>query len=382
METMQPVLKSGRDVWDQVNMPKSEFLLRVKKIKQEMKKRGIRALLLYGHGQNDYGNPCYVSNYLVKKLRGGMAAITEKGEVTLFARIGSRDVDYEKITTWVEDVRSCDDVSRECVAFLKEKNLLSSTIGFVGLQQFMPNYQLQHLSAALGQGHIVDADHIIRDMRMLKSPRECDQIRRSARIVAHVIGLIANNLFPNSNEMILGAFIDREARLEGAEDVRILMAKPKDAPWAFMPPEDLPMAPGDTVIIYIAVEYERYWSEAVRTFAVKDSFIEEIKSEKTEALYGELLDGIKTDKPVSEFCEEARAKIGAREVDYIPEYGFGQGIGLSLQEFPLISEVEESLLREGMCLTLRLAVQDKAMGAVMAGNTIHLTKEGPEVLTD
>ena len=170
--------------------------------------------------------------------------------------------------------------------------------------------------------------------------------------------------------------------MEGAEDVRILMARPKDAPWAFRPPEDSPIAPGDRVIIYFAVEYERYWSEAVRTFAVKDSFFEELKPAKTAELYGEILDGIRTGKPVAEFYKEALAKIGASKVDYIPEYGFGQGIGLSLQEFPLISEGEESLLREGMCLTLRLAVQDKATGAVMVGNTIQITKDGREVLTD
>lgn len=31
METLQPILKRGRDVWDKINMPVDEFLLRIKK---------------------------------------------------------------------------------------------------------------------------------------------------------------------------------------------------------------------------------------------------------------------------------------------------------------------------------------------------------------
>ena len=48
METLQPILKRGRDVWDQINMPKGEFLQRVEKIREKMAGAGIDVLLLYG----------------------------------------------------------------------------------------------------------------------------------------------------------------------------------------------------------------------------------------------------------------------------------------------------------------------------------------------
>ena len=65
----------------------------------------------------------------------------------------------------------------------------------------------------------------------------------------------------------------------------------------------------------------------------------------------------------------------------IPEYGLGQGIGLSLQESPLLTEEESGSLQEGMCIALRCAVKDKELGAIMIGETIYLSKNGPEVLT-
>lgn len=36
---------------------------------------------------------------------------------------------------------------------------------------------------------------------------------------------------------------------------------------------------------------------------------------------------------------------------------------------------------KGMCLTLRLGIKDKEKGALFIGNTIYLSKKGPEVLT-
>ena len=62
-------------------------------------------------------------------------------------------------------------------------------------------------------------------------------------------------------------------------------------------------------------------------------------------------------------------------------YGLGRGIGLSLNEWPLIDPGAKEELKEGMCLTLRLAVKDGTGGAVMIGNTLSLSKTGVEVLT-
>jgi Xaa-Pro aminopeptidase len=382
METMQPVLKRGRDVWDKINMPKTEFQQRVDKIRKQMQKENIDILLVYGHGQNDYGNPCYISNYLMKTLRGIIVVITGKGEVTLFIRMAEREAVAAKLTTWVEDIRPCGDVAKECVIYLKENNLIPSTVGYVGVNQFMPNYQLQFVSKSLEQCNVVDADHILSDMRMLKSKRECDQIRRSSRIVCHAFSIIPEYHFPDKNEMVLEALIDREARMEGAEDVRILFAKPNDTKWAFRPPEDLQISPGDTVIIYLAIEFERYWSEGIRTFGIEDSSLMEIKPDVTMTTYRKIMGGMKAGKKMSELYKETVVQLEEDSFDYIPEYGFGQGIGLSLNELPTIAAEDTNYLKGGMFLTLYLAMRDRKLGAVIVGNTIHVKKHGLEILTE
>ena len=106
------------------------------------------------------------------------------------------------------------------------------------------------------------------------------QIRRSSRIVARTFDFITNTSFVDLSENVLEAAARREARLEGAEDFRMMIAKPLEERWAFRPPEERPIRSGDRMIIYLAVEFERYWAEAVRTFTVKDSSFVETQPEQ------------------------------------------------------------------------------------------------------
>jgi Xaa-Pro dipeptidase len=293
----------------------------------------------------------------------------------------ARGIPSAKTTTWVEEVRASGDVSKECVKYLKVKNFIPSAIGFVGLRQFMPSYQLQFLFESLNQSKIKDSDYILKNMRMVKSERECNQIRRSCRILTHAFDFLSNTSFQNMNEKILEAMVNKETRLDGVEDFRMLIAKPMETKWAFRPVEEVQISSGDSVIIYLAVEFERYWAEGIRTFVGKDSYFVSVKPEGFITLYDQMMDGLKPGKKLSQFYKETINKIRKSNVNPIREYGLGQGIGLSLQEFPVITSKDETLLKEGMCLTLRLAVKNEELGAVMVGDTIHVSKNGPEVLT-
>jgi Xaa-Pro aminopeptidase len=65
----------------------------------------------------------------------------------------------------------------------------------------------------------------------------------------------------------------------------------------------------------------------------------------------------------------------------IKEYGLGQGIGLSLHESPVITPDEAAAFKPGICFSLRLALRHPELGAVMIGETVHLSPGGFEVLT-
>jgi len=362
-------------------MPVEEFHARVKKIRQRMKERGIDVLLLYGKAFNEYGNYCYLSNYVIRLPQGALVAVPKTGELSVIFEGASRGVPSIKKTTWIGDIRPTRDVSKECVKYLQEKNLIPSVIGLAGLKRQMPYYQLQFLFDSFPKCKIIDAGPFINELRMVKSPREILQIRKASRIVVRTFDFITSNSFLTLREEVLEAAARREARLEGAEDFRMMIAKPLEERWAFKPPEENLLRSEDKVIIYLAVEFERYWAEAARTFSVRDSSLVETQPEKVKTLYETILKGISTGKKVSQFYRETMAKIKKANFDFIPDYGLGQGMGLSPKESPVIAKEDRNILHQGMCFSLCLGVRNKEMGPLIIGNTIYLSKKGAEVLT-
>lgn len=381
METIQPTLKRGRDVWNQINMPQKEFRIRVDKIRENMAKEGIDLLLLYGNGANNYGNPCYVSNFVTKMSRGALVVLPSKDDVGLIVQGFPRDEPAVKRTTWIEEVRSCGNIPQECTTYLKEKNLIPSTVGLAGVKQFMPYHQYRSLSISLERCKVIDADHVISEMRLIKSEREQEHVRRSSHIISRAFAFLSEAPLPKLNEINLDANIDFAARIDGAEDVRVLIAKPSESEWAFRAAEDEEISDGDPIIIYLAVAFERYWAEGIRTFRLQSSTLVDQTSEDGKTLYERILGKITSGKKLSEFYEEALDELDDSLKEYLIKYGLGQGVGLSLHEQPLIDRNATGHFEEGMSFTLHLMSNEKKIGPSITGETILLSNEKPEVLT-
>ncbi|HJX12959.1 MAG TPA: M24 family metallopeptidase [Dehalococcoidales bacterium] len=373
-------LRRGRNVWDQVNMPAGEFKERVDKIQKKMKRENIDALLVCGEAWLDYAPSCYITN-LYAGMGTSVALIPREGDAAVLTWGSMRGIQYTQSTTWIKNFGASPDMNTSCVKYLEQAGLFPSTVGFAGLRQLMPYQQLQSLIKALDGCKIVDADRIISEERLVKSPRERDEVHRAARILSNVFEAIVRTPPHDMNELTLDAALDREARLEGAEDVKQLYAKPKGKNWTLGPVEDKAFSPGDTVIIYMAVEFERYWAETVRTFVVAPGVLKEVRSEVLDRTCQQVLDKMSPGKKVTQFYKEAAAEVKKNADCYVTEYGLGNGIGLSVDEPPNLTEGDKGTLQAGMCLALRLAIKDREKGAIMTGYTVHLAEDGPEVLS-
>ena len=71
---------------------------------------------------------------------------------------------------------------------------------------------------------------------------------------------------PGRKEYEIVADIDRLARDKGAEDIRILAGEKRLNPPSFKQSASL----GDHWAMYLAVQHERYWVEAGRTFVLSE----------------------------------------------------------------------------------------------------------------
>jgi Xaa-Pro aminopeptidase len=381
METVQPILRRGREVWDRINMPEMEYRQRILRIQETMKKENLDVLLVYGAGLNGYGNAAYLSNYATKMPWGAFVIVPQEGDVTLLFQGGSRELKAVQKITWIEDIRSSMTLTPTCLEQMKEKDFIPSRVGIAGPRKLMPVHEFQSLLEGTSRCEVIEADHILNDMRMIKSPRECDQMRRSSRIVAHGFDFIADTPFTDPTERSLDALVDREMRLEGVEDVRLLFGKPKETSWAMRPAEELRLSNGDTVILYLAVSFERYWAEGIRTYTFKDTRFTTPAVGKGTALYLQVISEMKPEKKASAYHEAVHSEFKNSGLESISDYGLGQGIGLDLHEPPYLNDSDQTRMKSGMCVAIRLTMKDNKIGAIMTGDTFLLTENGPEKLT-
>ena len=370
MQTLQPTLRLGRDVWDPEAMPIEEFKARAERLRMEMRPRSTDAVLLYGNGLDECGYPTYLSNYTVKLPFAALVILPADSDPVLIFQGSTRGRSAAQATTWIEDTRPCGDIAETCITALAEKNLLNGTIGLAGVRRLMPHASWTRLSSALENAMFVDAEPFLDRLRSLKSDRETSQIRRAARIVHRALGAMGG-----TNEWLLTAAITRDARMQGAEDVRVLIARPSQPAWAFRPPEESAIGESETVIVHLRASWERYWAEVTRTFVVNSGSLQ-IVDVRIHPVLRYLTPG----RTVAEFVRSAKDAMGPSCSARVEEYGFGNGIGVGPAERPFLSAVDHTVIQPGMCFAIRLAFPDSKGGLIMRGDTIALTSRGAQIL--
>ena len=377
---MQGALKNGRNVWDRINMPQAEFDDHVAGIREAMKKEKLDLLLIYGYAFDSYGNPAYVTNFITRLPRGSLVALPIEGRPALFFDGSSRGIPSFRKTVSDADVVAVSDMVKDSFKYLTDKDLLQGQIGLVGLKQLMPYGQFKTLKQALAGRTVVESEPVIANLRLVKTAREQDEIRRAGRILHEIFEGIGAFKFPSLNEHVVQAFLYREARYSGAEDVRALVGKKGERGWHLRPAEKRIIGEGETISLYLALEFERYWAEAARTFRVENGALA-AADETLGKIYRESAEALKAGKTGAEVYRSIMQVLKAERLEALSDYGLGYGIGLALEEPPRIAEGDDTRLVEGMTVTLHLIVRDKDAGALMKGETLLVTGKVPVVLT-
>lgn len=369
MHTLQPTLRLGRDVWDRTAMPVEEFLDRAGRLRETMRRVGLDTLLLYGSGLNGCGHPTYLSNYVVKLPFSALVVLPREGEPALMFEGAARGRSAAQATTWIDDVRPCWNVAETCLAVLAERGLMSSRIGLAGLPRLVPHEEWSTLAARLSQATLIDAEDMVNQQRAIKSAREVAQVRRASQIVDQVLASVQAVPSPIDDESRLAAFVLREARMRGAEDVRLLIARTGGPHWTFRPPEDAAIREGDMVAVHLSVSWERYWSEAIRTYDAKPDRLALVAERELNERIRKLAASARPGITVSDWARAASATMTASEMRALAPFGLGHGIGVTPEESPVLAADGATTIESGMCLVVRAALTGER-GLLLHGDTI------------
>ena len=376
------VLKRGCSTWDRGAMPQEEFQVRVDSARGEMARQNLNGLVIYGDNYS-FADLCYLTNYF-PKVRGGIAVVPPDGPLALLLNIGSRDVPFAKTLTWVEDVRASNFVGRDGAALLKEKGLAQGKIGLMDSGRGFPLPQLEELKAALPDVEWKVEHELFQPMRLKKTNRELAALRGAGRALAEICDGAKTFIKPGRKEYEIIADIDRLARDKGVEDIRILAGERRLQP----PGAKMTATLGNHWAAHFAIQHDRYWLEAGRTYILSADSKLQTAYEKAQEVVAQMAAQLKPGNPVAAVDETARKRLGefyaAASV-----YGFGNGIGLDQWEAPFLSADEarqmgqefdaSALLQQDIILTLRVVFETEGK-LIVFGDTYQVTAQGPKAL--
>jgi Xaa-Pro aminopeptidase len=376
------VLKRGCSTWDPKLLPQSEFQPRLDAVRQEMTRRGLDALVIYGDNYS-FADLCYLTNYF-PKVRGGIAVVPRDGAITLLLNIGSRDVPFAKTLTWVDDVRASNQVGTDGAKLIKEKGFAQAQIGLADSGQGFPLPQLEDMKSALPDARWQECNSLIAPQRVVKSARELKAMGEAGHMLKEICAGAAAFIQPGRKEYEIVADIDRLARDKGAEDIRILAGDSRLNPPSFKQAAIV----GGHWALYMALQHERYWVEAGRTFILASDAKLQAAYRKAEEIVAAMVAQLKPNGAVAALDTVARQQLG-EFYQTAAIYGLGHGIGLNQWEAPFLTQddaqqvsapaVEATTLNDGMTLVLRVTIESEGK-LVLFGDSFQVTASGAKSL--
>jgi Xaa-Pro aminopeptidase len=361
--------------------PDKEYTERHERAQKLMQRDGLDALIV--SEKNNYWYFTGLISYQLDHIQRPQICILPKSGKPLLLIYGN-DKPKAKALPWVGEVRDYVDVPfpREMIAgCIKEMGLGEAKLGFeLGEDQrlgFPVNY-LSALTEALPKAEIRDGTAALTEMRILKSPREIDFMRKACDISVKAYDRCLPQLKPGMT------------RREVADRLFISMieegAHPRHPGFLMLNAstryDERRYEKGDRMVADLGACYEGYYGDITRQSVFGTPTDEHRRDHETNCdVIDRCFESIKVGGAIAEIARVANRELTKRGYQAVESpKRIGHGIGMSRAEPPSLNEVETEVYRPGMVLALEPKVRS-ATSAVHMEEDLLITERGAEFLT-
>lgn len=266
--------------------------------------------------------------------------------------------------TWIDDIRtwSAPNPQDDGISLLTDLLLpLAQTGASIGVLKGhetalrMPLGDYERLLAGLPGLRIDDATRIVRALRMVKSPAEIEKLAHICAIGSATFALVPN--FSREGVALEDVFraFRREALLQGADDVPYLVggAGPGGYCDVISPPSRRALRSGDVMMLDTGATWSGYFCDFNRNFAIGHA--DDRSRRAYDVLWRATEAGLAAARPGTTCRElfQAMKSVIAEMDDRGGDVGrLGHGLGMQLTEWPSHAQFDETVIEEGMVLTL------------------------------
>ncbi|MBI5118228.1 aminopeptidase P family protein [Candidatus Poribacteria bacterium] len=345
------------------DVPYAEWKARIDKVKKLMRKEGIDLLMLWMK-QNCRYFACFTSGHWeLPSIQPLVALIPVDGEpVALTGEFFRWTVEAQ---SWIRDIRTQLDVHqadserafpKDVAQAVKDMGYEKATIalekGPLGHMYIpRPLNDIETLMKALPHAKFVDGDKVIWECRMIKSPLEIERLTKAAMIYKQALSTVVEKYRPGMTENDVGKIYVCAAIENGADKTgigHIMCGSDREGMWDTGHYFDgCTINRGDYLSLDTPVRYKGYWADMGRIINVGPA------TESWKNYWDAIGRGFDAAVKV------ARPGVKAKEVwkavnDAVEEGGlmgfemYGHGIGIDVQEPPVLGMTGEDILEAGM----------------------------------
>jgi Xaa-Pro aminopeptidase len=366
----------------------AEFRRRAMALQTGMGEAGLAALLLTTEADIAYVTG-FATRFWESPTRPWFVVLPAVGEpVAVVPAIGAAVMGR----TWVQDVRawSSPDLVDDGVGLLAEAlRALVPGSGSVGLPMGpethlrMPLADYDRLRSAVAPRRFADATAVVRRVREVKSEVEIDRIRIACGIADRAFarlpeiagtGIPLDAVFRGFQIACLEAGADRVAYLAGG-------AGPGGYVDVISPATPTPLARGDVLMLDAGVVHEGYFCDFDRNVAIGRA--DDDVRHANGVLFGAIEAALAAIRPgMTAAALHMVMRKSIEQAGLIDSGGrLGHGLGLQLTEWPSLMAGDETVLGEGMVLTLEPGVVVRPGRLMVHEENLVLRADGAELLS-
>ncbi|WP_042354802.1 M24 family metallopeptidase [Bacillus rubiinfantis] len=241
--------------------------------------------------------------------------------------------------------------------------------------------QLQQLFT---KAMFVSAEEKLRRLRMIKDAKELKILEEACALADYAVEFGASEIKEGKTELDVLNALEYALKQKGVTEMSFatMVLTGANAASPHGTPGNTKIQKGDLVLFDLGVIIDRYCSDITRTVAYGE--INDKQKEIYDTVLKAQLAAIEASKPG---VTAASVDLAARKIiadagygEYFP-HRLGHGLGISVHEYPSMTETNGLIIEEGMVYTIEPGIYVPEVAGVRIEDDVYITADGAKILT-
>ncbi|MEH7176489.1 M24 family metallopeptidase [Neobacillus vireti] len=352
---------------------------RVTKLQAWMKENGVDVSFV-SSTENVFYLSGFFSNPHERLL--GLAVFQEEEPFLVCPGMEVHDV---KASGWNHEIIGYSDIQNPWELVHKSINKRIHNVRKVAIEKEHMNVErFEYLTALFPNAAFVSAEEKLRQLRMIKDSKELKIIEEACALADYAIEVGCSEIEEGKTELDVLNAVEYALKKKGVTEMSFstMVLTGANAASPHGNPGAAKIQKGDLVLFDLGVVVDRYCSDITRTVAYGD--INEKQKEIYDTVLKAQLAAIEASKPG---VTAAEVDLTARRIisdagygEYFP-HRLGHGLGISVHEYPSMTETNQLVIEEGMVYTIEPGIYVPEVAGVRIEDDVYITADGVKVLT-